>query len=380
MRGLLFLALTVTCFGQTPAPSIFTVVPVPNIRAFPFHSDLAAVSASSGSDIWAVGESAVHFDGTKWSAFALPEIAGDLTSGMTAIADLAPHNVWAVGNVNIGEANPHQVIEHFDGTQWSVSTGPSFQSTDQPTLNGLAATTPANMWAAGAILTLINGVSTELLPLFEHFNGSSWKAIFDESVQNGFLYGISSSAANNVWAVGSVAFASTLIEHFDGLKWKRVLSPNNGSGQNVLLGVAALSATDVWAVGWSVQALNQDRPQQTLVEHWDGQKWSVVPSPNVGGPNTQSVSNELRGIIAVSAQDIWAFGETDFFGPEEIVNLVMHWDGTSWTIVPAPDPNPRHVSLIDDVISGGIVIPQGNLWLVGVADGFGAMVLTASGQ
>ena len=379
MRGLLLLALTATGFGQTPAASVFTVVPVPNVRAFPFHSDLSAISASSGSDIWAVGESAVHFDGTKWSAFALPLIAGDLTSGMTGIADLAPFNVWAVGNVNIGEANPHQVIEHFDGTQWSVSTGPQFQPTDQPMLNGLAATTPANMWAAGAILTLINGVSTELLPLFEHFNGTSWKATFDESVQNGFLYGISSSAANNVWAVGSVAFASTLIEHFDGVKWKRVRSPNNGSGQNVLLGVTALSATDVWAVGWSVEALNQDRPQQTLVEHWDGQKWSVVPSPNVGGPNTQSISNELRGIIAVSAQDIWAFGDTDAFGPERITNLVMHWDGAAWTIVPTPDPNPRHV-LLDDVISGGVVIPQGNLWLVGVADGFGAMVLTATGQ
>jgi hypothetical protein len=26
------------------------------------------------------------------------------------------------------------------------------------------------------------------------------------------------------------------------------------------------------------------------------------------------------------------------------------------------------------------VVPQGNLWLVGVADGFGSMVLNATGQ
>ncbi len=379
MRGLLLLAFTVTSFGQTPEASIFTVVPVPNIRAFPFHSDLSAVSASSANDIWAAGESAVHFDGSAWSAFALPLIAGDLTSGITGIADLALNNVWAVGNINIGEANPHQVIEHFDGSQWSVATGPQFQPTDQPMLEGLAATSSTTMWTAGAILTSINGGPPGLFPLFEYSNGSSWKAEFDESVLDGFLHGIYASAINNVWAVGTVALASTLTEHFDGVKWHRVRSPNAGNGQNTLLGVATLGPDDVWAVGWFVEAQNQDRPQKTLVEHWNGQEWSVVPSPNIGGPNTQSISNELRGVIAVSAQDIWAFGDTDAFGPERITNLVMHWDGTGWTIVPTPDPNPRHV-LLDDVITGGTVIPEGNLWLVGVADGFGAMVLTATGQ
>src|SRR6266850_2076150 len=60
--------------AEAPGSSIFKVVQTPNIRPFPFHSDLAAVSASSGSDIWAVGQSGVHFDGLTWTAFALPHI------------------------------------------------------------------------------------------------------------------------------------------------------------------------------------------------------------------------------------------------------------------------------------------------------------------
>ena len=75
--------------AEAPASSIFKVVPTPNIRSFPFHSDLDAVSASSASDIWAVGQSGVHFDGKKWTAFALPDIAGDLTSRLTGVVDLA---------------------------------------------------------------------------------------------------------------------------------------------------------------------------------------------------------------------------------------------------------------------------------------------------
>ena len=364
--------------AEAPASSIFTVVHTPNIRPFPFHSDLAAVSASSGSDIWAVGQSGVHFDGLTWTAFALPHIAGDLTSGITGVADLAPNNVWSVGNININEQNPNQIIEHFDGTRWSVSPGPSFQPSDQPHLEGLTAISATNMWAAGAILTTINGMQF-LFPLFEHFDGTSWTATMDELTLNGFLFGISADATNDVWAVGTLSLGGTLIEHFDGTAWSVVPSPNTGNGQIVLFGVTAIAPNDAWAVGFFVEALNGDRPQKTLTEHWDGTSWTVVPSPNVGGPDTQTISNQLRGVIAVSANDVWAFGDTDRFDTSEITNLVLHWNGTAWSIVPSPDPNPRH-TLIDDVIAGGTVIPQGNLWLVGVADGFGTMVLNATGQ
>jgi hypothetical protein len=360
------------------AASIFKVVQTPNVRPFPFHSDLDAVSASSASDIWAVGQSGVHFDGQKWTAFVLPEIAGDLTSRISGVADLAPNNVWSVGDINISQQNPNQIIEHFDGTKWSVSPGPQFQPSDQPGLEGLTAISATDMWAGGSILTTIGGFQ-EAFPLFEHFDGTSWTATIDESNLNSFMFGISAQATNDVWAVGTVALGATFIEHFDGTAWSAVASPSPGLGQKTLFGVTALAPNDAWAVGFFVKALNQDRPQKTLIEHWDGTSWKVVPSPNVGGPNTTTISNQLRGVIAVSANDVWAFGDTDAFGPSKITNLVLHWNGTAWAIVPSPSPNPRH-TLIDDVISGGTVIPQGNLWLVGVADGFGTMVVNATGQ
>jgi hypothetical protein len=364
--------------GEAPASSVFKVVQTPNIRAFPFHSDLDAVSASSASDIWAVGESGVHFDGEKWSAFALPDIAGDLTSWLSGVADLAPDNVWGVGVINVSQQNPNQIIEHFDGSKWSVSAGPSFQPSDQPSLDGLTAISATDMWAAGSILTTIGGFP-EAFPLFEHFDGTSWTATIDESNLDSFMSGVSADATNDVWAVGSIALGATFIEHFDGTAWSAVSSSSPGNGQKNLFGVAAIAPNDAWAVGFFVEALNQDRPQKTLIEHWDGTSWKVVPSPNVGGPNSTTISNQLRGVIAVSANDVWAFGDTDAFGPSKITNLVLHWNGSVWTIVPSPSPNPRH-TLIDDVISGGTVIPQGNLWLVGTADGFGTMVLSAAGQ
>jgi len=42
-------------------------------------------------------------------------------------------------------------------------------------------------------------------------------------------------------------------------------------GTYVLNAVAAVLSSDVWTVGY----LNYG----TLIEHWDGTKWSIVPSP-----------------------------------------------------------------------------------------------------
>jgi hypothetical protein len=42
--------------------------------------------------------------------------------------------------------------------------------------------------------------------------------------------------------------------------------PSPGFPENRLSGVVALSACDVWAVGWEIGG----GPSQTLIEHWDG--------------------------------------------------------------------------------------------------------------
>src|SRR5438270_13536251 len=92
----------------------------------------------------------------------------------------------------------------------------------------------------------------------------------------------------------------TLIEHWDGSAWRVVPSPNVGTNDNVLQGVAATSGTNAWAVG---DYLNSDLTSyETLIEHWDGAAWTVVLSPNVGP------EDYLQGVVATSETDAWAVG------------------------------------------------------------------------
>jgi hypothetical protein len=98
----------------------------------------------------------------------------------------------------------------------------------------------------------------------------------------------------------------TLIEHWDGTSWTVVSSPNrNGSstnGNNLLSGIAAVSATDIWAVGYTTDPTTGF--QRTLTEHWDGTTWSAIASPNA----TASGSDTLAGASALAGGTVVAVG------------------------------------------------------------------------
>src|SRR5215472_2024050 len=121
-----------------------------------------------------------------------------------------------------------------------------------------------------------------------------------------YLAHVAATSASSAWAVGFSATGSTgtnrtLIEHWDGQRWAVQPSPNVGSGRNDLTGVAATSASNAWAVGYVFRGSGI----QTLIEHWDGQRWAVQSSPGLSGQ-----PSDLYGVTAISASSAWAVGRT----------------------------------------------------------------------
>lgn len=136
------------------------------------------------------------------------------------------------------------------------------------------------------------------------------------------LTGVTALSATNAWAAGyyrnSAAQYQTLIQHWNGAQWSVMPSPNVGTSWNFLYGVAAISGANVWAVGNYTNGSVTD----PLVEHWNGTQWSVVASPAVSGDG-------LTGVAFSSATDGWAVGGG-------LGALTEHWDGTRWTVVSNP--------------------------------------------
>ena len=83
--------------------------------------------------------------------------------------------------------------------------------------------------------------------------------------------------------------------------WNVVPSPSPTRAYDALNGVTAVSANDVWAVG--AYANKSSRIDQTLIEHWNGTDWIVVPSPSVG-----TGYNVLNGVTRIPAGEMWAVG------------------------------------------------------------------------
>lgn len=138
---------------------------------------------------------------------------------------------------------------------------------------------------------------------------------------------------------------------------------NSGRGPTVsaLLSVSATSPNDVWAVGYRAAGA----ASATLVEHFDGETWTTVPSPNPGG----SGLNRLDGVDAIASDDVWAVGTFDAKRDNRLHNLAMHWDGSSWSVESPPEPAPHRRNALLTVGGSG----SDNVWAGGYfvdADGY----------
>lgn len=151
-------------------------------------------------------------------------------------------------------------------------------------------------------------------------------------------------------ALVTLAIAGTASAGTVGLPaWDVVRSRNSGDGPNELLGVAALSTDEVWAVG--------SRGDRTLTERWDGSAFSIVPSPNVRGR-----ASVLEDVAGTASTDLWAVGHadvTDFIGSR---TLVLHWNGTAWSRIPAPSFGSQEDQ---NVLTGVAAISPNDAWAVG---------------
>jgi hypothetical protein len=165
-----------------------------------------------------------------------------------------------------------------------------------------------------------------------------------------------SLSSTNIWALGSNG-ATPFAEHYNGHSWLTVKMPAPaGSTETTVGGVTALSATDLWAVG---NYLNAAGDYATFSEHWNGTRWAVVTTPDQSGwPN-----NYLYSVSGTSASNIWAVGTSLSTGNTSNSTLVVHWNGTAWSIVTSPNPNSTY-----SAFQGVEAISATKVLVIGAAD------------
>ena len=128
-------------------------------------------------------------------------------------------------------------------------------------------------------------------------------------------------------------YTDTTLMRWDGASWQIVPSPSVSNKTNGLVAIACVSSSNCWAVGYQITL--QTVQVQTLTLHWDGTSWQIVPSPNVGNG-----FNALYGVACTSDSNCWAVGFEN--GGSLAQTLIERWDGNSWSIVASPNVGTEH--------------------------------------
>ncbi|GCE31782.1 hypothetical protein KDA_72660 [Dictyobacter alpinus] len=299
------------------------------------------LAASAGNDVWMVGQQngttkdphvaplLEHWDGSKWSGMSVP--ATKAISVLFAVTTNSPQDAWAVG-INADKNAPTSTLtEHWDGKQWRSVASPNVSGANANNfLYGVAASRANDVWAVGEA----NAKQSKSSALLEHWDGKQWSLVASPNVVQGanHLQNVTSLSPNDAWAVGSVNInnqsATPLIEHWDGKQWRLIDSPNVAGHVNALTGISASAPNDIWAVGTSIDPKSGD--SRPLLEHWDGKQWSMLPDVGLvsdGG---------LQSVIALSPTNVWGAG-SQINDQSKEVPLLEHWDGKQWSIVASPN-------------------------------------------
>jgi hypothetical protein len=146
------------------------------------------------------------------------------------------------------------------------------------------------------------------------------------------LDGVSCVSSSFCFAVGGYYVGdnqSTEIQRWNGTSWGIVASPNKTGitvAGDYLRGISCVSTNFCMAVGFYQQS--GGRPDQSLIERWNGTRWSIVPSPNVA-----SVSTDLNAVSCFSTTFCMAVGETLRGTSYLAQTTAQKWNGSTWTVL-----------------------------------------------
>ena len=335
--------------GPAVAAGGWTVVAAPPAGQ---NATLTGVATVSGSDAWAVGfrggaaftnvgaKALIdNWNGTAWSQVATPATPGN-TSLLSGVSASGAADAWAVGRTQVNKSSFEGLALHWNGTAWSVS--PGFPAALSPfggaSAAGVADIGPDDAYAIGdSAATAVGSLA--------RWNGTAWSPVSlplpPGADSNTTLNAISATGPGDVWIVGTFLDSAThqnetFSEHFNGTAWSVLpMPPVNSPNINAFFqfnGIKANGPDDVWAVGDS-GVIDVPDSQRTLIEHFDGTSWSIVPSPSPGSVDV------LSGVTTSNASnDVWAVGADTPAGTLVRQTLTLNWNGTAWKVVASPSP------------------------------------------
>ena len=273
------------------------------------------------------------WNGKSWSVQRtknVPNPTSSVWGQLNGIWCVSAKACTAVGDYD-GTVTQSTLAETWNGTTWSVKPTPNRPGDPGNALNSVTCRSARQCLAVGEYTTNSNSTG----PLAEAWNGHAWsvqKTPAPAKTQDSYLYGAFCPSASVCLAVGSAAASTTsrpLAERWNGHTWAIETAPSPaGATQSVLTGIWCLSARACTAVGSDSSGI----VTTTLAQTWTGSAWSIKSTPNPVEPQ----SSALNSVSCTAADHCMAVG--DYANPAGTRPLAELWNGQAWTIAPTPSP------------------------------------------
>ncbi len=295
---------------------------------------LDSIHVTSADDAWVAGlviadnysaEKLLieRWNGAAWRPSAVPAREARRFAAQTPFVQIgasSPRNVWAV-------ALTGGRYLRFDGTRWSAGALP------RPKAGTLAIYSVevfgrADVWVIGGVLHLA-GSRAEFAPYAVRFNGRRWTRM--PVPGRGVLAAVSALSGRDIWAVLATGSASAdrgpapVILRWNGTAWRPAAQPKLPEHATVN-GILATATDDVWIVGGRPHG---SKGTSGLAMHWNGKSWRPA-SPATAAP---AKAYALSSPAPDGSGGFWALGNPLSFSPARL----WHHAGRSW-VGPEPVP------------------------------------------
>ncbi len=185
--------------------------------------------------------------------------------------------------------------------------------------------------------------------------------ITDTGLNGTQLHAVTVDSAGTIWAVGNRSSADLVIISSTNAGTSWFTFTQNLGVSSELLGIAAVSPTSIFAVGDYVPS--SGTPAKTLVMHYNGSSWSLVSSVDFTGYDTR-----LLAVAATAGGDVWAAGRKVVSGGSSIYTVVERWDSATSSFV---NVNTSSLNFVPGNLLNGVALTgASNVWVVGESNSY----------
>jgi len=269
-------------------------------------------AGGGGTELFAVGGGTTQIlhssNGKVWAKMSGTQ---GLTDVFTGVWGTSASDVFAVGDS----------IYHYNGTKWSKMTVPSSTGI----LNDVWGSNSSNVFAVGFCLD-DTGSAAQRKATILRYNGQSWTSM-SHTIQGNLLkvwgtspsnvYALGEEIADNTSGGGNINYYAR-IYHYDGAKWADMNCPDM-DGFDDIWGTSATNvfvAYEMFSQTPSENDTSENYSFQCGVLHYDGQTWTdmgVIPACGPIWGIRGIASSSGAGTSAASGGGAGSYGLSDLF-------------------------------------------------------------------